>query len=95
MYRCLVIYVFLFIFLINFFLDCIKNEIRIVFIGKIGFGKSVIGNIILNNNYFFFCFLMILIIKMCFMNYVVWFGKKIVFVDILGIFDIDVLNDKI
>lgn len=48
-------------------IDNIRNEIRVVLIGKIGFGKSVIGNIILNNKILFkLFFLYIFIIKKCF-----------------------------
>lgn len=41
------------------------NEIRIVIFGKMGVGKSVIGNIIFGGKFFKFEFLVLLIIGKC------------------------------
>lgn len=42
-----------------------EEEIRIVFIGKIGFGKSVIGNIIFGKDKFNFFVVGIFVISKC------------------------------
>lgn len=59
-----------------------------VFIGKIGLGKSVMGNIIFGEKKFIFFLFGLFVISSCLQKYVYCFGCKIVIVDIFGIFDI-------
>lgn len=65
-----------------------NDEIRIVFIGKIGLGKSVIGNIIFGEKLLIFGLLGKFVIIKCLQLFVVCFDYKIFIVDIFGIFDI-------
>lgn len=71
------------------------DEIRIVFFGRMGNGKSVIGNIILGKKVFKFLVFGLFIIKNCLYELELWFGYNIVVVDILGIFDIMFINKYI
>lgn len=72
-----------------YILDVENNEeIRIVFFGKMGVGKSVFGNIIFGDNMFVLKVLVLFIISCCVYNLLYWFGYKIVIVDMFGIFDI-------
>lgn len=51
-----------------------SSELRIILVGKMGFGKSVIGNLILGKMVFIFDVLNSSIIKKCKRGFSVWFG---------------------
>lgn len=72
-----------------------ENEVCIVLFGKIGNGKSCIGNIIFNENFFKLLLLGLFVMFCCFSRYVKRFGRKVLVVDILGILDISVLNNVV
>lgn len=65
--------------------NSINDEIRI---GKAGYGKSVSGNIILQNQLFQSICSLISIKKLCLLKSVVWFGTSVV--DSPGLFDAEV-----
>lgn len=65
---------------------------RIVLFGKIGVGKSLIGNSIFGEKVFNFGICVKFIIKVCEKRVSIWDGKEFVVVDIFGIFDIEVLD---
>lgn len=48
----------------------IDNEVCIVFLGKIGSGKSVMGNIILNGDFFEFIIVGLFVMLWCISRYV-------------------------
>lgn len=77
------------------FFNNIRNEICIVFFGKLGSGKSFIGNIIFNNNVFFVVLIGLFIILNCFIRGVNFFERDIFVVDIFGLFDIGSFNDDV
>lgn len=89
----------IFLFLVFYFfiieLSYLKNEVRVVFFGKIGSGKSFIGNIIFNKDVFVLVFYGVFVMFKCISKKVSIFGWDIFVVDMLGLFDIDFDNDKI
>lgn len=72
-----------------------EEEIRIVFLGGIGIGKSVIVNIIFGSNCFRVLILGLFLIKICLLILFNCFDCNFVIVDIFGIFDLLIINEFI
>lgn len=94
----LILYKFIsFFFFLDSFIDenWKEMEIRIVLFGKLGIGKSVIGNIIIGEKSFYLLVFGLFFMRKCLQKCVVCFGCNVFVVDIFGIFDILKNNDEI